>query len=147
MRTGNCPFTALRKHILMRSGIGRSERVAPSADSNWRVLSTGYCSGTGKDATQQAAHPRPDEKFHECLCHRSAWDQYLRPPGRYFFYSKLVCSTENDTVEIDSRTSDAIALAGSFGCPIYTFWKYSWQRWYPDGRFPAPGKRKRPNGK
>lgn len=37
------------------------------------------------------------------------------------FYSKLVCSTENDTVEIDSRTSDAIALAVRFGCPIYTF--------------------------
>ena len=37
------------------------------------------------------------------------------------FYSKLVCSTENDTVEIDSRPSDAIALAVRFGCPIYTF--------------------------
>jgi bifunctional DNase/RNase len=37
------------------------------------------------------------------------------------FYSKLICSTENDTVEIDSRTSDAIALAVRFGCPIYTF--------------------------
>lgn len=37
------------------------------------------------------------------------------------FFSKLVCSTENDTVEIDSRTSDAIALAVRFGCPIYTY--------------------------
>lgn len=37
------------------------------------------------------------------------------------FYSKLVCSTENDTVEIDSRTSDAIALAVRFGCSIYTY--------------------------
>jgi len=37
------------------------------------------------------------------------------------FFSKLVCSTENDTVEIDSRTSDALALAVRFGCPIYTF--------------------------
>ena len=37
------------------------------------------------------------------------------------FYSKLVCYTENDTVEIDSRTSDAIALAVRFGCPIYTY--------------------------
>ena len=27
------------------------------------------------------------------------------------FYSKLVCSTDNDTIEIDSRTSDALALA------------------------------------
>jgi uncharacterized protein len=37
------------------------------------------------------------------------------------FYSKLLCSTENDTVEIDSRTSDAIALAVRFGCPIFTY--------------------------
>ncbi len=37
------------------------------------------------------------------------------------FYSKLVCFTEHDTVEIDSRTSDAIALAVRFGCPIYTY--------------------------
>ena len=37
------------------------------------------------------------------------------------FFSKLVCSTENDTVEIDSRTSDALALAVRFGCAIYTY--------------------------
>jgi bifunctional DNase/RNase len=37
------------------------------------------------------------------------------------FYSKLVCSSENDTIEIDSRTSDALALAVRFGCPIYTY--------------------------
>ena len=37
------------------------------------------------------------------------------------FYSKLVCYTENDTIEIDSRTSDAIALAVRFGCPIYVY--------------------------
>lgn len=37
------------------------------------------------------------------------------------FYSKLVCSTDHDTVEIDSRTSDAVALAVRFGCPIYTY--------------------------
>jgi uncharacterized protein len=37
------------------------------------------------------------------------------------FYSKLVCSNDRDTIEIDSRTSDAIALAIRFGCPIYTF--------------------------
>ena len=37
------------------------------------------------------------------------------------FYSKLVCSSDNDTVEIDSRTSDALALAVRFGCPVYTY--------------------------
>jgi len=37
------------------------------------------------------------------------------------FYSKLVCISEHDTVEIDSRTSDALALAVRFSCPIYTY--------------------------
>ncbi len=37
------------------------------------------------------------------------------------FYSKLICFSEHDTVEIDSRTSDALALAVRFGCPIYTY--------------------------
>ena len=37
------------------------------------------------------------------------------------FYSKLICFTEHDTIEIDSRTSDALALAVRFQCPIYTF--------------------------
>lgn len=37
------------------------------------------------------------------------------------FFSKLVCSSDNDTIEIDSRTSDALALAVRFGCPVYTY--------------------------
>ena len=37
------------------------------------------------------------------------------------FYSRLVCVSEHDTVEIDSRRSDARALAVRFGCPIYTY--------------------------
>ena len=37
------------------------------------------------------------------------------------FYSKLVCISANDTVEIDSRTSDALALAVRFGCSIFTY--------------------------
>ncbi len=37
------------------------------------------------------------------------------------FYSKLVCSNANDNVEIDSRTSDALALAVRSGCPIFTY--------------------------
>ena len=37
------------------------------------------------------------------------------------FYSKLFCSTDNDTIEIDSRNSDALALAVRFGCPVYTY--------------------------
>lgn len=37
------------------------------------------------------------------------------------FFSKLVCEKNGDITEIDSRTSDAIALALRFGCPIYAF--------------------------
>ncbi len=37
------------------------------------------------------------------------------------FYSKLICSSNDNTIEIDSRTSDALALAVRFGCPVYTF--------------------------
>lgn len=37
------------------------------------------------------------------------------------FYAKLICKDGDKEVEIDSRTSDAIALAVRFNCPIYTF--------------------------
>ena len=37
------------------------------------------------------------------------------------FFAKLICSNDKETVEIDSRTSDAIALALRLGCPMYTF--------------------------
>ena len=37
------------------------------------------------------------------------------------FYAKLVCNDGTKDVEIDARTSDAIALAVRFNCPIYTY--------------------------
>ena len=37
------------------------------------------------------------------------------------FYSKLFCTTVEGTSEIDSRTSDAVALALRFKCPIYVY--------------------------
>src|ERR1700712_2863308 len=37
------------------------------------------------------------------------------------FYSKLICSDGKRSVEIDARTSDAIAIAVRFDCPIYTY--------------------------
>jgi hypothetical protein len=37
------------------------------------------------------------------------------------FYAILVCTDGNIDMEIDSRTSDAIAIALRFRCPIYTF--------------------------
>jgi hypothetical protein len=44
---------------------------------------------------------------------------YINDLQEGIFYAKLVCFTANDTIEIDSRTSDALALAVRFGCPIY----------------------------
>lgn len=37
------------------------------------------------------------------------------------FFSKLICEKDGAEIEIDSRTSDAIALAVRFNCPIYTY--------------------------
>jgi bifunctional DNase/RNase len=37
------------------------------------------------------------------------------------FYAKMVCTDGNQTIEIDARTSDAVAMAVRFSCPIYTF--------------------------
>ncbi len=36
------------------------------------------------------------------------------------FYSQLICNNGGKDIEIDARTSDAIALALRFKCPIYT---------------------------
>ncbi|MES3019010.1 MAG: bifunctional nuclease family protein [Bacteroidota bacterium] len=37
------------------------------------------------------------------------------------FYAKLMCNDGKKVSEIDARTSDAIALAVRFDCPIYTY--------------------------
>lgn len=37
------------------------------------------------------------------------------------FYAKLICTDGTREAEIDARTSDAIALAVRFNCPIYTY--------------------------
>lgn len=37
------------------------------------------------------------------------------------FYAKLLCDDGKKSVEIDTRTSDAIALAVRFGAPIFTY--------------------------
>src|SRR6056297_372483 len=36
------------------------------------------------------------------------------------FYSQLICNNGKNNISIDARTSDAIALALRFKCPIYT---------------------------
>lgn len=37
------------------------------------------------------------------------------------FFAKLICNHNNKEVEIDARTSDAIALAVRFNCPVSTY--------------------------
>lgn len=38
------------------------------------------------------------------------------------FFSKLICRNKvGNTIEIDSRTSDAVAIAVRFACPIFTY--------------------------
>ncbi len=37
------------------------------------------------------------------------------------FYSELICDRGEERLHIDSRTSDAVALALRFECPIYTY--------------------------
>lgn len=37
------------------------------------------------------------------------------------FFSRLVCLKDGEIIEIDARTSDALALSVRFECPIYTY--------------------------
>ena len=37
------------------------------------------------------------------------------------FYSLLICERHGEIIEVDSRTSDAIAMAVRFQCPIFTY--------------------------
>lgn len=37
------------------------------------------------------------------------------------FFAKLICEKGGQVIEIDSRTSDALAMAVRFSCPIYTY--------------------------
>ncbi len=37
------------------------------------------------------------------------------------FYARLICEKNGEIFEIDSRTSDALAMAVRFNCPIFTY--------------------------
>jgi bifunctional DNase/RNase len=37
------------------------------------------------------------------------------------FYAQLICDKDGEEYIIDSRTSDALAMAVRFGCPIYIY--------------------------
>jgi bifunctional DNase/RNase len=63
------------------------------------------------------------------------------------FFATLMCLDANgDTIEIDSRTSDALALAVRFGCPIATYEfilekaGVSWQGGQKEEPQPTPSK-------
>lgn len=45
---------------------------------------------------------------------------YIHHLSEGVFYAKLICQMDSTVHEIDARTSDAIALAVRFLCPIYT---------------------------
>lgn len=53
-----------------------------------------------------------DLKLNEVLIHRI---------HEGIFYAKLICQSANEIIEIDSRTSDALALAVRFDTPIFTY--------------------------
>lgn len=53
-----------------------------------------------------------DVKLMEVLIHRI---------HEGIFYAKLICQSSTETIEIDSRTSDALALAVRFDTPIFTY--------------------------
>ncbi len=37
------------------------------------------------------------------------------------FFAKIICENNGEETEIDARTSDAVALAVRFDCPVYTY--------------------------
>ena len=37
------------------------------------------------------------------------------------FFAKIICNNNQKEIEIDARTSDAVALAVRFGCPIFVY--------------------------
>ncbi len=37
------------------------------------------------------------------------------------FFAKIICDNQGEETEIDARTSDAVALAVRFDCPVYTY--------------------------
>lgn len=64
------------------------------------------------------------------------------------FFATLVCQVSGgEIVELDSRTSDALALAVRFRCPIYTY-PFILDRagvaWEPQGGEPQEGKQPEP---
>lgn len=71
----------------------------------------------------QPSRPLTHDLFHNFM---STFDIELTEVVIYkleegIFFAKLVCEKDGNSVEIDSRTSDALALAVRTGCRIFTF--------------------------
>lgn len=71
----------------------------------------------------QPSRPLTHDLFHNFM---STFDIELTEVVIYkleegIFFAKLVCEKDGNAVEIDSRTSDALALAVRTGCRIFTF--------------------------
>ena len=61
------------------------------------------------------------------------------------FYSKIICSQGNLYSNIDARTSDAVAIALRFNCPIYTYEHVMQQvEFHRDNSFTAPIRQRQP---
>jgi len=52
---------------------------------------------------------------------KNAFDTFGIQIVEIIIYAQLVCERNGEVYEIDSRTSDALAMAVRFECPIYTF--------------------------
>lgn len=78
-------------------------------------------------AIQMEVLPPPRPLTHDLIKNiATAFDIVLSEVTIYkieegIFYSELIFKMNGKEVRIDSRTSDAIALALRFNCPIYTF--------------------------
>ena len=52
-------------------------------------------------------------------CNISVFEIVIYKLEEGVFFSKLLCNNGDKEISLDSRTSDAVALALRFGCPIY----------------------------
>jgi len=69
------------------------------------------------------SRPLTHDLFHNFLStfHIELQEVLIHKLEEGIFFAKLLCKSGNEVIEIDSRTSDALALAVRIGCPIFTF--------------------------
>jgi bifunctional DNase/RNase len=69
------------------------------------------------------SRPLTHDLFHNFLdtFHIELQEVLIHKLEEGIFFAKLLCKSGNEIIEMDSRTSDALALAVRIGCPIFTF--------------------------